>query len=281
MIYTIENSNFSLGVNDIGAELHSLKSKKTGTEYIWYGTPEIWNGQSPVLFPVIGRVLDDKYRLDGKEYNMPKHGIVRRKPFELFDKTNNTLTFVKKDNKETYEMYPYHFEFYVTYTLLENGISVSHKVVNKDKKEMYYSFGAHPGFNCEIGDYLEFSENETLSTERIEEYLTNETYPVLNNEKKITITDHIFDHDALIFSGYKSNAIYLKSNRHSRVVKFNLECPLLGIWAKPGAPYVCIEPWWGIDDGYEPKKDIREKRGIMSLAPENDKTFSWSVEISE
>ncbi len=281
MIYTIENDNFSLGVNDIGAELHSLKSKKTGIEYIWYGTTEIWNGQSPVLFPVIGRVLDDKYRLDGKEYYMPKHGIVRRKPFEFLGKTENTLTFVKKDNDETYEMYPYHFEFYVTYTLLDNGISVSHKVVNKDEKEMYYSFGAHPGFNCEIGDYLEFSENETLSTERIEEYLTDETYPVLNNEKKITITDRIFDHDALIFSGYKSKAIYLKSDRHNRVVKFNIESPLLGIWAKPGAPYVCLEPWWGIDDGYVPKKDIREKRGIMALESGRDKTFSWSVEISE
>ena len=70
MIYYAENENFVLGVKEMGAELTSLKSKKTGFEFIWNGNEEIWYGQSPILFPIIGRLLDDKYRLNGKEYTM-------------------------------------------------------------------------------------------------------------------------------------------------------------------------------------------------------------------
>lgn len=281
MIYSVENEYLTLQVNDIGAELHSLKSKKTGEEYIWYGTPEIWNGQSPILFPVIGRVLDDKYRLNGKEYTMPKHGIVRRKPFEFYEKTENSLTFVKNANDETKAMYPYDFSLFVKYELLGSALKVSHTVVNNSGDTMLYSFGAHPGFNCQVGDYLEFECNETLETERIEEYLTDKKFPVLNNEKKIVITDTIFENDALIFSGFKSKKISLKSDRHNRSVDFTLECPILGIWAKPGAPYVCLEPWWGIDDTYDRKNDLSQKRGIMELEAGKSRTFCWKAEINE
>lgn len=281
MIFTAENEYFSLGVKDSGAELTSFKSKKTGVEYIWNGNPEIWNGQSPILFPVIGRVLDDKYRLNGKEYNMPKHGIVRRKPFTLYDRTENSLTFVIRDTEESFAMYPYHFRLFVNYEIKGKSLEVTHTVVNDNDTDMLYSFGAHPGFNCKVGDYLEFECNETLETERIEEYLTDKKFPVLNNSKKIEITEHIFDNDALIFSGYKSKIISIKSNEHNRTVNFRIDSPLLGIWAKPGAPYVCLEPWWGIDDGYEPKKDLSEKRGIMTIKPHCEKSFAWNAEICE
>ena len=102
MIYTAENEFFTLGVKEMGAELTSLKSKKTGTEYIWEGNPDIWYGQSPILFPVIGRLLDDKYRLNGKEYSMEKHGIVRKKPFKLVEKTNDSLTFLQSDDEKSF-----------------------------------------------------------------------------------------------------------------------------------------------------------------------------------
>ncbi|MBQ8183941.1 MAG: aldose 1-epimerase family protein [Clostridia bacterium] len=283
MIYTAESNNFSLGVKEMGAELTSFKSKLTGTEYIWSGNTDIWYGQSPILFPIIGRLLDDKYRLDGKEYTMPKHGIVRKKPFKLVDRTDSSLTFIQTDDDESYEMYPYHFELLVKFEITDNGLSVTHKVTNKSNVVMYYSFGAHPGFNCAIGDYLEFSDDETLLTERIdhESILIEEKFPVETDGKKLIITKDIFNDDALILSDYKSKSISLKSDMHNRVVKFNFDSPVLGIWAKPNAPYVCIEPWWGINDNHDKKSDISQKRGIMSLGADESKTFTWNIEICE
>lgn len=283
MIYSIENKDFSLAVKEMGAELNSFKSKKTGFEFIWGGNTDIWYGQSPILFPIIGRLLDDKYRLNGNEYTMPKHGIVRKKPFKLIEKTDNSLKFIQSDDEESLQSYPYHFDLIVEFKITDNGLSVTHTVVNKNDCTMYYSFGAHPAFNCEIGDYLEFSENEHLLTEQIdhESILIEEKFPVDLDGKKLVITENLFDDDALILSDYKSKAISLKSNNHSRVVKFNFESPFLGIWAKPGAPYVCLEPWWGVNDNYDKKDDFSQKRGIMSLEAKEEKSFNWNIEICE
>ena len=283
MIYNIENKDFSLSVKEMGAELNSFKSKKTGFEFIWEGNTDIWYGQSPILFPIIGRLLDDKYRLNGEEYTMPKHGIVRKKPFKLIDKTENSLKFIQSDDENSLKEYPYHFDLIVEFKITDNGLSVTHTVVNKNDCVMYYSFGAHPAFNCEIGDYLEFSEKEELLTERIDHdsILIEEKFPVNIDGNKLTITKNLFDDDALILSGYKSKAISLKSNNHNRVVKFNFDSPLLGIWAKHGAPYVCIEPWWGVNDNYDKKDDLSQKRGIMALNPLEEKSFNWNIEICE
>ncbi|MBO5066229.1 MAG: aldose 1-epimerase family protein [Clostridia bacterium] len=283
MIFYAENENFIVGVKEMGAELTSLKSKKTGIEYIWNGNVDIWYGQSPILFPIIGRLLDDKYRYNGNEYTMAKHGIVRKKPFTLISKTADTLVFQQSSDADSLKSYPFEFDLIVEFKLTDNGLSVAHTAVNKDNKVMYYSFGAHPAFNCKIGDYLEFSDNENLLTERIdhESILIEEKFPVEMDGKKIIITNDLFKDDALILSGYKSKAVTLKSNSHNRTIKFNFDSPLLGIWAKPGAPYVCIEPWWGVNDNYDKKSDISEKRAIMSLGSNESASFNWNVEICE
>lgn len=284
MIYTAENEFFTLGVKEMGAELTSLKSKKTGIEYIWEGNTDIWYGQSPILFPVIGRLLDDKYRLNGKEYSMEKHGIVRKKPFKLVEQTSDSLTFLQSDDETSLKKYPYHFDLFVTFKLKAQSLEVTHKVVNKNDCVMYYSFGAHPAFNCKIGDYLEFDNvQKSVLNEQIDKdsYLIDNQIELLKNEKRITLEKNTFDNDALILSGYTDKVISLKSDDHNRVVRFHFDSPVLGIWAKPNAPYVCIEPWWGINDNHDKKADLSEKRGIMSLNSNENKTFSWTAEIME
>ena len=283
MIYTAENQKFTLGVKEMGAELTSLKSKETGYEFIWDGNTDIWYGQSPILFPIIGRLLDDKYRLNGNEYTMPKHGIVRKKPFKLISSTSDSLTFSQTNDDESIAMYPYEFEIQVKFQLTDTGLSVTHTVFNNTSEKMYFSFGAHPAFNCKIGDYLEFENNEELLTERIdhESILIEEKFPVDIQDKSIYLTKDLFCDDALILSGYTSKSISLKSDSHNRVVKFNFDSPFLGIWAKPNAPYVCIEPWWGVNDNYDKKQDISEKRGIMVLEANQSQSFNWNIEISQ
>ncbi len=283
MLYKAENENFTLAVKEMGAELNSLKSKKTGIEYIWCGDESIWYGQSPILFPIIGRLLDDKYTLNGKEYTMSKHGIVRKKPFKLLEKTKDSLTFIQTDDEDSVKLYPYNFELKVIFKLTEKGLNVTHTVTNNSNELMYYSFGAHPAFNCEIGDYLEFSDDSKLTTERIdhESILIEEKFPVEMDGNKITLTPELFNEDALILSDFKSKNIKIKSNNHNRVISFDFDSPFLGIWAKPNAPYVCLEPWWGVNDNYDKKPDFSQKRGIMSLNPGENKEFSWEVSICE
>ena len=283
MIHYIENEFLKIGVKEYGCELTSVYSKVNNCEYLWQGDPAYWSGQSPILFPIVGRLIDDKYRLDGKEYEMPKHGFARKMDWFFEGDDSSSMTFRLSETEETLAIYPYCFDVIVKFTLDGNKLIVSHDIVNKNDKVMYASLGAHPAFNCEIGDKLVFDLPETLETEKIDlvrSLRMPETIPVLNNETDIVITNDIFNEDALILHGIKSENITLVSDNHSRKVKFNLgNAPYLGIWAKPGAPYVCIEPWCGVNDSYDKKEDFSQKDGINAVNVGETYNFTWYAVI--
>lgn len=284
MIHYIENEYLKVGVKEYGCELTSIISKSTGYEYLWQGDESIWYGQSPILFPIVGRLIEDKYTLNGKEYSMPKHGFARKMDWSLIDNDGDSMSFILTETSDTLACFPYEFNLVVTYTLTDNKLRVNHAVLNANEDKMYFSLGAHPGFNCKIGDSLVFDLDETLSTEKID--LINslrlpETYPVLENSREIIITKDIFNEDALILHEIRSECITLKHQDGKYDIRFNLGgAPYLGIWAKPGAPYVCIEPWFGVNDSFEKKNDFSEKDAINELDSNEIFTFSWEAEFS-
>lgn len=279
MFYKIENEFLTCEVDDMGAQLHSLASKESGKEYIWYGKQEIWYGQAPVLFPVIGQLINDKYFYNGKEYSMPKHGIARRFPFNVKECSGAKAVFSLESNEKTLESYPFEFELLMTFELCGKKLINTMTVINKNDGDMYFSLGAHPGFNCNIGDVIEFELPETLETERIDSdsLLIPEKFPVIENSREIEITEDIFKEDALILSNIKSEKLRIKGENEIEFTFGN--CPVLGIWAKPGAPYVCIEPWFGINDNREVKDDISKKREIQKLSKGETFEYIWIAEI--
>jgi len=279
MFYKIENEKLTCEINDMGAELHSLVSKENGKEYIWQGLPEIWYGQSPILFPVIGQLNSDTYYYEGKAYHLPKHGFARKMLFKNEKCEGNKAVFSLSDTPETLEKYPFEFKLTAEFELEENALVNTLSVENLSDKTMYFSIGAHPAFNCKVGDIIEFEQPETIFTERIDNtnMLIDKKFPCLENESKIVITKEIFEPDALILSGIKSKKLRIKGDNE---VEFTFgDCPVLGIWAKPGAPYVCIEPWHGINDSHEVKSDISLKREIRSLESGGKFAFLWKAEV--
>lgn len=280
MYYKIENEFFTAEIDDLGCQLHSFRAKADGFEYLWQGNPEIWYGQAPVLFPVIGQLIDDRFRYNGKEYSVPKHGLARKLPFNVKDVSGNRAVMSLESTAETLEKYPFDFELEIIHELVDKKLVVTHNVVNKTDGEMYFSIGAHPGFNFGVGCDIEFEKPETLVTERIdsENLIIDEKFPVIENETTIRITPDLFNNDALILSGISSEKLSLKGNGRELEFVFG-NCPFLGIWAKPNAPYVCIEPWYGVNDSHEVKDDISQKRGIRKLEKGEKFSFVWTAEI--
>ena len=166
MIYTIENGYLSAQVSDVGAELQSLKICSTGEEYIWQGKAEIWSGRSPLLFPVVGRLKDDQYRLGGKTYSMQKHGFARMSVFETVQKRPDrlTMTLISGEHKADY---PFDFQLELTYELVGKELRITHRVTNEGTGDMFFSLGAHPGFCCAMGDFIEFPEDESAWAYRL------------------------------------------------------------------------------------------------------------------
>jgi len=281
MLYHIENEHLFCAVDGYGAQLHSVKDRSTKTEYLWQGDPAVWYGQAPVLFPVVGRLKDDRYRRQGQEYAMPKHGFARKSPFRLLECEGARASFVLESSEATRACYPFEFALTLAYRLEGRALVADAKVENKGDSDMYFSLGAHPAFQCAMGDVLRFDVPETLDSQWIDDdaMLAGGGYPVLENATDITIHEHLFDRDALIFRGMKSQHITLVRDGKPSV-KFDIGgAPVLGIWAKPGTPYVCIEPWYGLNDSNEFTPDISQKPLIQRLGPGEAFTQTWKAEF--
>ncbi len=261
-------------------------------EYLWQGDSRYWTGQAPVLFPIIGALKEGKTSHLGKEYALPKHGIIRNSDqVKLIHQQSDQVIFRLESNAETLEVYPFDFALEVSFQLSDKCLEISHKVSNLDNQDMYYSIGGHPAFNCplppgeKLEDYfIEFPKKENDSTWMISEdgLIGEKGEIVLNDTREIPLHAHLFDHDALIFKQLKSREVSLSHRERGPVVKLEFEdFDYLGIWAKPGAPFVCLEPWLGIADSVHHSGLLAEKEGIRKLAPGESETKTFRIWIEE
>ncbi|ERK54364.1 aldose 1-epimerase family protein [Leptotrichia wadei] len=270
----LKYGNVEIAVADRGAELRSYKVN--GEEFMWDRQPEFWAASSPVLFPFVGTIKNGVYSYNGKEYKIStRHGFARTEDFELVEKTENSLKFRFSSNKETLEKYPFEFELFITYTIVGNTLEIKYNVVNKNDSDMYFSLGTHPAFALDVNDdiklsdyYLEFEKNETSQKYKLSDkgLVLDEKADCLNDENKLQITENVFDDDAIIFDDLKSEKVTIKNIKNSKklIVEYN-GFPYIAFWSKPKAPFVCIEPWYGISDFENTSGKLEEKIGILKL----------------
>lgn len=291
-MFSLENEFLSIKVKSKGGELSSIMSKSTGTEYLWCGDSTFWGGQSPTLFPTVGKVKNNQYSLEGKVYPLTNHGFARHSEFNLAAEDSNSVTFELPYSEETLKVYPYKFRLQIIYSLEGSSIKISYRVVNEDNKDIYFSIGAHPAFNCPLSKeesmsdyYFEFEKEESTSimTLTSEGYFKRELSPYLKEEKIITISEDLFKKDALVFHDLKSKSIALKNKNNNKAIKVDFdELKWLGLWSKGnGAPFVCIEPWLGHGDYVDFEGDFREREGVMCLAEGKEFSCSYRVHIIE
>ncbi|WP_179007645.1 aldose 1-epimerase family protein [Winogradskyella forsetii] len=290
---SLKNNLLQINIKSKGAELCNITSVKNKTEFMWQADPEIWGSHAPNLFPIIGCMKDDSYIYKNKSYHMPKHGFARHNDdFTIKNQTESSITFSLVSNEDLFEMYPFLFEFNNTYTLSENRLTINHTVTNIDEKPLYFSLGGHPAFNCPISKeenytdyYLEFEKPENTASYVLNMntgLLTDETIPVFTDGNKIDLRPDLFNEDALIFKDLKSRIVNLKHKTNGKILAVNFEdFKQLGIWAKPNASYVCIEPWLGIADHENTDQNIDTKEGILELEAAAVFEASYSIEIDE
>ncbi|MDU5107736.1 aldose 1-epimerase family protein [Clostridium sp.] len=278
MKFILENGNIKISASTFGGELNSLISKKDNTEYLWNGDEKYWKYHSPILFPIVGKVLNNKYRAEGNEYELPQHGLARTREFTMIEKDDSHIVFELLWSEDTLKIYPYKFSLRLTYELLENGIKVGYTVKNLDDKEIYFSIGGHPAFMCPLFKdekfedyYFEFNKKENTSIMELDTdkgYFTGKTKKFLNNSNIINLNLELFKYDALVFSNLTSNLITLKSNKNNKELTMDFTgFPYLALWTKPtGAPFICIEPWYGHADYDNFNGELKDKPGIEKLA---------------
>ncbi|MDR7128267.1 galactose mutarotase-like enzyme [Algoriphagus sp. 4150] len=290
MKHRINSSELSIEINQTGMELSSIKSLHTNTEYLWQGDPAFWSGQAPVLFPIIGALKDGFMVYKNQKYAIPKHGILRNSPKPVLkESTENSLLFSLVWDEESLKQYPFKFELEIQFTVLGSKIEVVHRILNQGEETMWYSLGGHPAFNCPLNEgeeyedyFLQFAYPETDSTWNVESsgLIGTDTKPVLENSSALPLHKHLFDDDALIFKNLKSREITLMNKNIGGLLSLKFDdFDYLGIWAKPGASFVCIEPWLGIADSVDSNQKFEEKEGILKLEAHQSDVKTYSITI--
>lgn len=266
----LSNDLIEIGVLSLGAELRSVINKSSNHQYIWQADAAVWNRSSPVLFPFVGRLKNDEYRHQGKTYQLSQHGFARHCNFELIVQTQNQLTYLLIADEESKKVYPFDFELTLTYTLYGNELFLDYQVKNIGAETMYFSIGAHPAFNTpgDLEDYsLVFEKSESIERQIISAGIrTNTRESVRMEDNTLRLEKHLFEVDAIVAEGLKSNEITLINAEHEKIVSVRVQdFPYYGIWSKSPYPFICLEPWVGVADNVNATGELVEKEGIQQL----------------
>ncbi|GGK59677.1 aldose 1-epimerase family protein [Rufibacter glacialis] len=287
----LENEYLRVSVKSVGAELCSLFKKDGAREYLWQADPAFWNRHAPVLFPTVGRLPKDQYLHQGQTYSLPQHGFSRDQEFALLEEKENRLVYELRAAPDTKKVYPFDFALRIMYTLQDQTLEVKWQVHHLGQGEMLFSIGAHPAFNVPMLSggsfedyYLEFSQPETLSRYLLEDgtgLQNGETEPVLDNMSVLPLRYEHYEKDALVFKNFRSERVTLKSDHHPHFVQMQFaNFPFLGIWTKRvGAPFLCLEPWYGIAGSAGAPVELSEKEGMQSLGAQETFEAAYTITI--
>ncbi|AXB57429.1 aldose 1-epimerase family protein [Flavobacterium fluviale] len=282
MTTTISNSALTASVKHSGAELFSIKDNQNN-EYIWEGNPDFWGKHSPVLFPIVGTLKNNTYKIKDQEYNLSRHGFARDMEFELIDKTENKAVFSLKSSEETLKKYPFEFELQIIYTLNENSLDLEYKVINKGEEKMPFSIGAHPAIALpdNFEDYaIKFEKEENLKYNLLENDLISSKTKVLEtSDGIIPLNYELFKNDALVFKTVESKSLTILKNANPYIQVDYKDFPSLGIWTKENAPFICIEPWFGYSDTAHNSVDLFKKEGILVLDAGQNFRSQFSIKV--
>lgn len=270
----MENNFLTVTVSPKGAELTSIRDKQTGFEYIWQADPAVWARHAPVLFPIVGKVKNNLLIVNDKTYPMGQHGFARDQVFTVLSETATSIWYRLVSNSETLNTFPFPFELQLGYELNQNMLHCHYKIINTGNNILYFSIGAHPGFNLPVADLsqyeIRFEQAETAERQLLSDGLFNGTSkPVLSSPTHIQLSKKLFEEDAIVLNHLNSTSYSLKHQHSNFTIGLKYEgFPYMGIWTQKNCErYICLEPWCGHADSTAGHDDISAKAGINSLEP--------------
>lgn len=291
-MHSIRNSRHLINFDAFGAQPLSWICTSFHTPVLWEMDKKYWNRTAPVLFPVVGRLKNDTYQYQGQKYPLKQHGfardlefdVSRNDLFEVSKEEAHSIGFLLSSNSETRKLYPFDFELHIAYTLEEDTLKVDHTVKNtSDSGVLPFSLGAHPGFHTPglTNEYSVIVEGlEVADRHLIEDGIySGETQELRDiNGIELQLSDELFSSDAVVFKQKGISSMTILRNGDPRVkVSLDTPAPYWGIWKKMGAPFLCLEPWWGIADNRNSSGEILEKEGIVQLAAGESRTFAYNI----
>lgn len=285
MIIELKKGNLRAAARTLGGELVSLRDER---EYIWEGDPAFWSGQNPILFPIVGSLKDGKVDIGGKNYEMGRHGFARGMEFIPVEQGEDFVTLELRENEETLARYPFPFSLRVTHRLLEDGFSTTFSVTNTGSAPMPFCVGGHTAIRIPEGERLEDYELVFDVLEQADSHLLDPQgiirhdgrKPMLDGNRIALDYNTFAEMDTVIFSMLRSGNVSLLHRETGRGVRLDFhEFPMVAFWTKPGAPYLCLEPWQGCAAWDNESGKFEDKPFCTVLQPGGEKNLTYSFHI--
>ena len=282
---TIATASLTAAINPRGAELTSLRDAE-GRELMTDADPAFWTGHAPILFPIVGQLNGDTLRLDGRDYTMAKHGFARRRTFTVVEQRAAAAAFRLLPDDATRGQYPFDFTLDVTFALDGAMLTIMATIGNPGDVALPASFGFHPAFawplpygRARAAHRIVFAADEPGPIRRLDDGLIAGDRASPLDERTLHLRDALFADDALIWMPVTSRSVtYGAEDGPSLRVDFP-DTPDLGIWSKPGAAFVCIEPWHGHADPAGFTGDFRAKPGVFEVAPGGERSCRMAITL--
>ncbi len=271
-----------------GAELQSLTDNHH-RELMSDGDPAFWIGRAPLLFPIVGRLNNDMLRLGDAVYPMQKHGFARKSNFEVVDAGESETLLRLAESVETLAQYPFAFELDAHFRLNETTVHKTVAVRNTGGAALPFSFGYHPAFAWPLpfggtreAHQIRFECDEPANLCHVTPYGTigHDAVPTPVSGNLLALSDALFDDDALVWRELNSRRLTYGAPGHPHLDIAFPDTPWLGIWSKPGAAFVCVEPWAGMADPEGYLGDFYGKPGVITLPPGDERSFRMDITLT-
>lgn len=271
-------------IDPLGAQLSTLQDGE-GRDLLWDGDPSVWAGRAPLLFPIVGELAGGAYRVGSAQYRLPRHGFARRRQFTVVSADPTEATFRLTADEATLQVYPFHFELDVRFVIVGAALSVIASVRNPGTTPLLASFGFHPALRWPLpfggaraAHLIEFEKDEPEPVRRLngEGLLSATRHPTPVSGRRLALADDLFTDDALIFDAIRSRSVTYGADDGARV-RVTHDAPYLGVWTKPGAGFICIEPWHGIADPVGFAGDFSAKPGVFAVAAGGERVIATTI----
>jgi galactose mutarotase-like enzyme len=279
----IANADLTIEVSPLGAEMQSITSAD-GRSWLWNGNAAFWTGRSPVLFPIVGKAPDDTLLIDGRPYPMPQHGFARRREFLLDADTQIMCRYILDASDETRAAFPFDLRISVEHSLEGPSLTVAADVENRGHGPMPFGFGFHPAFLWPLPGAADRPHAVTLDNGAEPErqpleggLLVQGRAPSPFENGRLELAQSQFENDALVFpQGAGDGLTYAAEG--GPTLKFRFEnLPNLALWTKPGAPFLCIEPWHGTAAEHGSSRELADRPYTTVLAAGERARFAFTV----
>jgi galactose mutarotase-like enzyme len=278
----LEDARLRAVVSPLGAELQSL-TPAGGQEVMWGAGPE-WPRHSPLLFPIVGRLQGEALLHQGRVYSMPKHGFARDSLFDAAARDGASCRLELRDAPATRAVYPFGFTLTLDYRVHDGALTIDYAVTHDGPEPLPFSLGAHPAFRWPLCDApkpahaLIFEQDEPAPVRRLVGDKLGPGRPTPIAGRTLALNEDLFVEDALIFDRVNSRSVVYGAPGGPSVRVSWSGFRELGVWMKPGADFLCIEPWAGHDSPVEFDGPFVEKPGLVLLAPGDTARFAMTIE---